>query len=100
MRNFKSIASVSVSAIAVASTCWFASFAHPNLVGVEIVPEWNGPDLKVKYECGGSFVKMKDIDMQRDGDIITVNYGALGRRRGGRTFKCNAPISSVGAGSR
>jgi len=60
---------------------WTASFAaHPNFNSLEILLEWNGPDYKVTYECD-NYVKLKGLHMEDKGNTVTVNYGALGRRR-------------------
>lgn len=89
MKTIKLLASVSATAV-VALGAWTVSFTnHPNAIGLEVVPEWNGPDYKITYKCEGSYDKMEGLDMQRKGDTVTVNYGALGRRRGGRTFTCH-----------
>lgn len=80
---------------------WTATFiSHPNAERLEVVPEWNGPDYKVHYVCQGSFDKMEGLDMQRKDNTVVVNYGALGRRRGLRSFKCNTPMTSTGAATR
>ena len=93
------VSTASLSTLAL--SLWTASFVTPyNAKDLEIQWEWNGPDYKVTYECKGSFEKMGILDMQRKGSEVTVNYGALGRRRKGRSFKCNAPSSSASAGSR
>jgi len=79
---------------------WTASFTnHPNAVSLEVVPEWNGPDYLVTYKCVGDYDKLGNLDMQEDGDYVTVNYGALGRRRGA-DFKCHVPVSFRGGATR
>ena len=67
-------------------TLWTGSFMiHPKYKSLEIVPEWNGPDYKVTYTCD-EFVKVKGLHMVDKGDTVTVNYGAIGRRR--KSFVC------------
>ena len=70
---------------------WSWSFTnHNNFSKLEIVPEWNGPDYKITYYCKGDYDKIEGLDMQRKGDYVTVNYGALGRRRyGTKSFRCH-----------
>ena len=65
---------------------WTGSFMiHPNYKSLEIVPEWNGPDYKVTYKCD-DFKKVKGLHMEDKGSTVTVNYGAIGRRR--KAFVC------------
>ena len=69
---------------------WTATFfTHSDFDSLEVVPEWNGPDYKVTYKCEGTFVQMEGLHMVGNEKRVTVNYGALGRRRGLRNFECN-----------
>ena len=90
-----------ITASIVLPLLWTASFfTHSNFDSLEVVPEWNGPDYKVTYKCDSSYEKMEGLHMVDNGDTVTVNYGALGRRRGFRNFKCNQPVNTEGAASR
>lgn len=67
-----------IPSVLVAWTAYLTT--HPNFVSLDIVPEWNGPDYKVTYECS-DYNKLEGLHMEdKGGDIVTVNYGALGRR--------------------
>jgi hypothetical protein len=100
MNNVKAFA-IGSSIISASAMIWVGSFlSHPNFKSLKVVPEWNGPDFKVTYNCP-SFERMEGLDMKKNGDsTVTVNYGALGRRRGLRNFKCNVPLATVGAATR
>lgn len=88
-----------LSTSAIALVTWTGYIAtHPNFKSIEIVPEWNGPDYKVTYHCEGGYKKLDGLHMVDNGDTVTVNYGAFGRRY--QEFKCGAPMYSEGAASR
>lgn len=90
-----------ITASIVLPLLWTASFfTHTNFDSLEVVPEWNGPDYKVTYKCDSSYVEMEGLHMVDNGDTVTVNYGALGRRRGLRSFQCNTLMSTEGAGTK
>ena len=66
---------------------YVASFLiHPNFKSFSSNLEF-APDFKVSYECK-NYERLEGLDMQQDGDYVTVNYGGLGRRRGLKLFKC------------
>ena len=77
---------ISIPSLVVLGIGWTSSF----MVGgkLTVVPELNGPDYKVTYQCE-NYEKMKGLHMEDHGDSVTVNYGAFGRRRGLRKFNCN-----------
>lgn len=87
MFNIKTISTASFGLV-LALGAWTASFNHSNMVKFEVKPEWNGPDYLVTYKCPGAYERMEGLSMKRKGENVTVNYGALGRRRKGRIFHC------------
>jgi len=83
MKTILTLASLPVIAL----TTWTASLTfHKDFNSLEVVPEWNGPDYLVTYNCD-DYNKIKDIDMVDNGETVTVNYGALARRY--QKFVCN-----------
>ena len=69
-----------------------ASFINPHFSNVTILMEWNGPDIIVNYSCQGTYTQLHNLHMVKNNDIVSVNYGALGRRRYTvSSFECHTP---------
>lgn len=90
-----------ITFVSISTTIFVGSFANPNITKVEIKPEWNGPDLLITYQCGGTYKKLPGLRMEKKGNKITVNYGALGRRGFlNNDFKCDTPMYTHGSAVR